>query len=124
MLDFLLLIIFSLFVLITFNLIRKRSLLFAGLYIFIFIYSIFAQIGYCYYPELSELIKAYFGKYYFYKFYFFNFLSFIIFNILFFWFFPYLNRIKKYEVSVDTKYKFYFVLIFFLFGLTWQATYY
>ena len=101
MLDGFLLVVFSIFVFATFNSIRKKSLLFAGLYIFIFIYSIFAQIGYCYYPELSELIKAYFGKYYFYKFYFFNFLSFIFFYIFFIFSFPYLSRIKKYEIVKD-----------------------
>ena len=33
----------------------------------LYIYTIFAQIGYAYFPELSDLFGAYFGPMLFYK---------------------------------------------------------
>jgi hypothetical protein len=40
----------------------KREKLLGVYYFFLFVYAIFAQIGYLYFPELSIFIKAYFGE--------------------------------------------------------------
>jgi hypothetical protein len=45
-----------------FAFIFKRERLFGIYYFFLFLYAIIAQIGYFYFPELSEYIKAYFGE--------------------------------------------------------------
>ncbi len=42
----------------------------------LYIYTIFAQIGYVFFPELSKLYNAYFGEKLFYEYWFFMFLSF------------------------------------------------
>lgn len=43
----------------------------------LYIYTIFAQIGYAYFPELSDLVGAYFGPNLFYKYWTFMFFSFV-----------------------------------------------
>lgn len=40
----------------------KKEKIFGIYYLFLFVYAIFAQIGYIYFPELSKYIKAYFGE--------------------------------------------------------------
>ena len=50
-----------------------HAMAFFGLYI----YTIFAQIGYAYFPELSEFYGAYFGPELFYKYWAFMFFSFV-----------------------------------------------
>lgn len=47
--------------LIGFSYIFKRERIFGVYYLFLFVYGIFAQVGYIYVPELSVLISAYFG---------------------------------------------------------------
>ena len=111
--DIFLLIVFSLFVFVTGAHIIKRNLHFGGLYFFLYIYSIFAQIGYCFFPELSTLIRAYFEKPAFYYFYFFNFASFISFYLLFRLFYPSIEKIKKLEL-IKAKNK-YLIIAFALF---------
>ena len=115
MFDIFLLVFFSVFVLISGIKILKKNVLFGGCYFFLYLYSIFAQIGYCFFPEFSELIYAYFGEEYFYKFYFFNFLSFLSFYLLFKFRFPLLRKRRKYDVVKvfsSLNYLFFLVLIF------------
>jgi hypothetical protein len=101
MLDAFLLIFFSVFVFITFYFIIKRNILFGLFYIFLYVYCIFSQIGYCFFPEISEvLLQAYFGKVVFYKFYIFNFLSFISFFCCFKFLHPFLlKKLSNYRLT-------------------------
>lgn len=76
----------------------------------LYMYTIFAQIGYAYFPELSELIGAYFGPKLFYKYWAFMFLSFVL-TFLF-----YLNITKNESTRplyILKKTKSYGCLIFF-----------
>lgn len=120
MVDLILLAVFSFFVLITGVKIIKKNLHFGGLYFFLYIYSIFAQIGYCFFPELSMFIKAYFEKPAFYLFYFFNFASFLAFYILFRLFYPTIQKFKKLElVNIKNKY----LIVLFIMFLVWFYSY-
>lgn len=56
---------------------RKGDDVQAFFFFFLYLYSIFAQIGYVYFPELSMLMRAYFGIELFYKYWLFIFLSFV-----------------------------------------------
>ena len=77
MLPLFLIIIFSLFVYYSIRFMIKRGHdLHAMAFLTLYIYTIFAQIGYAYLPELSILIGAYFGPMLFYKYWAFMFLSF------------------------------------------------
>ena len=69
--------IFVIFFLVTFSMLAKEDILIAGLYFFLFVYTIFSQIGYAFVPELSGLLNAYFGKLHFYYYHYFVFLSFL-----------------------------------------------
>lgn len=73
---------FSLFFLITFIVLVKRDIFIGGFYAFLYIYTIFSQIGYAYFPELSMLLNSYFGKALFYDYHYFVFLSFIAYFIV------------------------------------------
>lgn len=111
MFDIIILLFFSLFAFLSGKYIIKRNLLFGGIYYFLFIYSIFSQIGYCFFPELSIIIHAYFGKKYYYSFYYFNFLSFLftflIFRLLHFK----MQRIKQISIrKINNKSPFYLFL--------------
>jgi len=53
---------FAAFFVVTFAILFKRDIYVAGVYFFLFVYTIFAQIGYFYFPELSNNIEAYFGE--------------------------------------------------------------
>jgi len=112
-LDIFLLVFFTLFVFISGIHIIRRNLHFGGLYFFLFLYSIFAQIGYCFFPELSILAKAYFEKPAFYIFYYFNFASFVCFFILFYFLYPYIEKFRKGNL-VRSKNR-YLIVFFFLF---------
>ena len=59
--------LFTAIFVVTFVYIWKRDVLFGGVYFFLYVYTIFAQIGYAYFPWLSSLIKAYFGPEVFYE---------------------------------------------------------
>lgn len=89
---------FSIFFLVTFIYIVSKDIFFGGVYFFLFLYTIFAQIGYVYFPQLSILIKAYFEIEIYYVYYYFVFASFILFFLLFF--FLYKPLIKKYNYHV------------------------
>jgi hypothetical protein len=59
------------------HMIRRGHDLYALAFLNLFIYTIFAQIGYVYFPFLSEIAGAYFGPQLFYKYWIFMFLSFL-----------------------------------------------
>tara|TARA_B110000240_G_scaffold166937_1_gene188499 strand:+ start:8537 stop:9781 length:1245 start_codon:yes stop_codon:yes gene_type:complete len=81
--------------------IKRGHDIYALAFLILYIYTIFAQIGYAYFPELSILIGAYFGPMLFYKYWAFMFFSF------FFSFFLYKKMIpinkKKYTYLVKSK---------------------
>ena len=77
MFDILLLVAFGTFAIIGVAHISSKSLFFGATFMFLFIYSIFAEIGYRFYPELSMALKVFFGQEYFLRFYLFNFASFL-----------------------------------------------
>lgn len=53
---------FAAFFIPTFFVLIRRDAFVGGVYLFLFVYTIFAQIGYYYFPELSNQIEAYFGE--------------------------------------------------------------
>lgn len=77
MLPLFLIIIFSLFVFYSIRyMIKKKHDLHALSFFTLYIYTIFTQVGYAYFPEISDLYNAYFGPIYFYKYWAFMFFSF------------------------------------------------
>jgi hypothetical protein len=113
--DIFLILLFTVFIFFSAIHIIKKNVLFGILYTFLFIYSIFAQIGYCFFPELSELISAFFGKKYFYIFYTYNFLSFLLFYILFYFYFDRIANFKKYTIVHEKKVSLFLSFIIFIF---------
>lgn len=78
MLPLFLIFLLSLFVFYSIRFMMKREHdLHAFAFFTLYIYTIFAQIGYAYFPELSALSGAYFGPMLFYKFWAFMFFSFV-----------------------------------------------
>ena len=79
MVPFFLILLLSIFVFFGISSMLKRGHdLHALAFFVLYIYTIFAQIGYVYFPELSEFIGAYFGPNLFYKYWAFMFLSFVL----------------------------------------------
>lgn len=78
MLPLFLIFLLSLFVFYCIRFMMKRGHdLHAFAFFTLYIYTIFAQIGYAYFPELSDLAGAYFGPMLFYKYWAFMFFSFV-----------------------------------------------
>jgi oligosaccharide repeat unit polymerase len=78
MLPLFLILILSLFVFYSIRFMMKKGHdLHAYAFFTLYIYTIFAQIGYAYFPELSDLAGAYFGPMLFYKYWAFMFFSFV-----------------------------------------------
>ena len=95
MLPLFLILIFSLFVFYSIRFMMKRGHdLHAYAFFTLYIYTIFAQIGYAYFPELSDLYGAYFGPILFYKYWAFMFFSFVFAFLLY----------KKMNPANDNKY--------------------
>ena len=95
MLPLFLILIFSLFVFYSIRIMMKRGHdLHALAFFALYIYTIFAQIGYAYFPELSDLVGAYFGPILFYKYWTFMFFSFVFTFLLY----------KKMNPANDNKY--------------------
>tara|TARA_B100001175_G_scaffold205925_1_gene174809 strand:- start:9480 stop:10817 length:1338 start_codon:yes stop_codon:yes gene_type:complete len=95
MLPLFLIIIFSLFVYYSIRFMLKREHdLYALSFFSLYIYTIFAQIGYAYYPELSMFVGAYFGPNLFYKYWLFMFFSFVFSFLLY----------KKFNSKNDKRY--------------------
>ena len=86
---------------VTFRYIWKRHVLFGGFYVFLFIYAIFAEIGYAFFPEVSMLVRAYFGPELFPRFSIFVTLSFVTFFLCFKYLHPYVIRRPAYEVVIS-----------------------
>lgn len=78
MLPLFLIIIFSLFVFRFIKVMLKNGDdLHALAFLSLYIYTVFAQIGYAYFPEISDFVGAYFGLKIFYKYWAFMFFSFV-----------------------------------------------
>ncbi len=60
------------------KMIKRGHDLHAMAFFVLYVYTIFAQIGYSYFPDLSKLIGAYFGEELFYYYWLFVFLSFVV----------------------------------------------
>lgn len=105
---------FSLIFLVTFISILKKDYFFAGFYFFLYVYTIFTQIGYVYFPALSDLLKANFGSELFYSYFVFVLLSFLSFYAMFKLFYPICVRENRYVV-VKARYNWramFYVVIF------------
>lgn len=117
-----LIIIFIVMFIITFIKIIRVDLFFGSSYLFLFIYTVFTQIGYVNFPILSELIKAYFGDDIFLSYWLFVFSSFILFYILFAIFNKKLIACNMYTVvkikSKELVYIYYFIVVAKLMYLT------
>lgn len=112
--------IFTVIFFVTGYYIWRRDVLYGLVYLFLFVYIIFAQIGYAYFPALSELIKAYFGPDVFYSINVFVTFSFIFFFILFWFFYKYVVRRPAYKVVKSNprlSIIFYIVLIGHIIGM-------
>ena len=121
MLPLFLIIIFSLFVFYSIKVMIKRGHdLHALAFFTLYIYTIFAQIGYAYLPELSMLIGAYFGPMLFYKYWAFMFLSFFFTFLLYKKMNP--KNDKKYAYSVRSANLNYGEYIFFLIAILLYLT--
>lgn len=95
MLPLFLIVILSLFVFYSIRVMIKHGHdLHAISFLFLYIYTVFAQIGYVYYSDLSKLIGAYFGLMLFYNYWFFMFFSFFFAFLLY----------KKINFKNDKKY--------------------
>ena len=90
--------IFTVIFLITGYYIWRRDSLYGLIYLFLFVYIIFAQIGYVYFPALSELMMAYFGQSVFYDVNIFVTLSFVSFFFAFYFLYSYVVRCPAYKV--------------------------
>jgi len=119
-----LLLLFVVIFLITFRIIWKKDVFIGGVYFFLFIYSIFSQIGYYYFPELSQFLNAYFGEEIFYKANIFITLSFVSLFLMFYFFYP--RIIKKIFYGIRSKYKpnKYLFYLIILIHLVYQFSYF
>jgi hypothetical protein len=91
--------IFSVIFLFTWQYIWRRDVLFGTLYFFLFVYAVFAEIGYAYFPELSISIKAYFEPEIFYAVNIFVTLSFITLFLCFVFLYPQLVSKPLYQIK-------------------------
>ena len=79
MLPLILITFLSLFIFFSINIMLKRGHdLHALAFLTLYIYTIFAQIGYAYFPELSQIYDVYYGPALFYKYWLFMFFSFVL----------------------------------------------
>ena len=95
------LIVFSLFFLVTFYVLIRRDLLIGAFYGMLYIYTIFMQVGYAFFPELSISLNSYFGEMYFYQNHYFIFLSFAIYFILCYLYLLSNNNCAKYLYQIS-----------------------
>lgn len=77
------------------TMLRNHDDVYAFAVFVLYIYTIFAQIGYCYFPELSIMLGAYFGRDVYYEYYFVMLSSFIS----FYCFYKYFRK-RKYTRAV------------------------
>lgn len=88
-------------------------------YTILFIYTIFAQIGYAYFPEFSVILGAYFGPEIFYNYWFFMFGSFVSSFVLYLFIRKRLTKkiyfiARQSNIRLNNK----FFIIFIIFGLS------
>jgi hypothetical protein len=95
---------------------KREHDLYALSFFSLYIYTIFAQIGYAYFPELSMFVDAYFGPNLFYKYWAFMFFSFV-FSFLLYKKFNF-KVVKRYVYSVKPASKNYGEYFFFLIVIT------
>lgn len=81
----------------------NRDLLFGGVYVFLYVYTVFTQIGYAYYPALSVLIGAYFGPEVFLSVSVFVTLSFLALFVCFVLFHRRVARRPSYEIAASRR---------------------
>jgi hypothetical protein len=98
-----LLILESLICIISFPYILKQDKLFAFYYLFLFIYAIFAQIGYYYFSYLSDLLRAYFGTDAWYQATLFIILSLITLLVGFVYLRPKLLKIMRFSLTIKKR---------------------
>lgn len=93
--------------------IKRGDDLHAFSFLILYIYTIFAQIGYVYYPILSMGIGAYFGPALYYRYWAFMFLSFVT-AFFIYRMFPLKKTViyEVYRVKYRKEFRFYFGLIF------------
>ena len=89
-------------------------------FFFLFVYTVFAQIGYAYFPDISDLAGAYFGPILFYKYWAFMFFSFV-FSFLLYKKLNFKTK-KKYAYSVKPASKNYGEYFFFIFVILLYLT--
>jgi hypothetical protein len=113
-----LIVFLSIFVLYSLRfMVKRHDYLHAIAFLFLYIYTVFAQIGYAYFPELSMFYGAYFGPFLFYKYWAFMFLSFLS-TFLVYRLLTRFNiksaayRVKK--LSVSYFHYFFYAIVFFL----------
>jgi hypothetical protein len=123
MLPLFLIIIFSLFVFYSIKVMIKRGHdLHALAFFTLYIYTIFAQIGYAYFPELSIVVDAYFGPTLFYKYWAFMFFSFVFTFLLYKKINPKNDKKDVYSVKSTLNYGQYFffliaILLYFILSI-------
>ena len=119
MLPLFLIIILSLFVYYSIKVMIKRGHdLYALAFFSLYVYTIFAQIGYAYFPELSMLEGAYFGPQLFYDYWIFMFFSFVFSFLLYKKFNSKYEKKAVYSVSLASRNYgeyFFFLIVILLF---------
>ena len=116
MLPLFLILLLSLFVFYSIRVMLKRDHdLHALAFLTLYIYTVFAQIGYVYFPELSQLYGVYYGQTLFYKYWTFMFLSFLFTFLLYLKINPKGQRKQSYLVKPTSRnygeYIFYSIVI-------------
>tara|TARA_B110001450_G_scaffold219842_1_gene214998 strand:- start:7260 stop:8519 length:1260 start_codon:yes stop_codon:yes gene_type:complete len=102
--------------------IKKGHDVHAMAFFILYIYTIFTQIGYAFFPELSIFISAYFGPMLFYKYWAFMFFSFVFTFLLYTKINPKNDKINVYSVRSASlnhgEYIFFLIAILLYLGLT------
>ena len=116
MLPLVLIVILSLFVFYCIIFMMKRDHdLHAFAFFALYIYTVFAQIGYAYFPQLSEFAGAYFGPTLFYNYWAFMFFSFVFTFLLYRFLNPAETKTISYMIKPTSlnygEYPFFFIVI-------------
>ena len=103
MLPFFLILLLSLFVFYSISFMMKKGHDLHALSFFtLYIYTIFTQIGYVYFPELSDFYGAYFGPLLFYKYWAFMFFSFVFAFLLYLKINPAIDKKNIFSVRLSS----------------------
>jgi len=109
----LLILVFTALFIFTFIDIFKTDIFFGGVYFFLFVYTIFAQIGYVFFPALSDFWGVYFGPDIFYNYIIFIIMSFLSFYLVFKFFYKAAVNTFNYKITEIQPY--YIISYFHLF---------